>query len=631
MLKIGYSGNDLVLHDDFQQEFNCEKPFKSIELFFNGRHFLQNDDVCHFISQMEAFFKQMAFQGKHVAIPDLYKDRFSHIYLPMILEDRLKVFKEANDDDVRRLLATIEKITSIHFSLLSRKYQIATFEIENPIDSEVPLATTWGWVCSEDEKNVRVLITLGSALRVLTTCQNQVRPFDSPLDDEKPISASGLSPFFNPQKPFKSIARFVDHFSFLNNKEHNQLFHTIMKFFLNKAAKNQSVDIPPKYIKRFSVLDLKFLMDHFPANTNTKNYVRRRHRLIAAIQKVTQKRFLQIPENDQLYVTVCRTVDFPKGHYGWLRKSFVDDTTLSSYQKSGEGSVLSYVDCKPIQLDGINHFQSLVLEQLQYPAVNETMLKELDAYVRQALEGNRVSAEFLSEVFELIYFAEIWEMQPLQSAIVTFIKSQPYFWKDSDTGEFREFSTVCGRHLKKEGVNKFLNRAGITYLKPEKGHLNQDEQLAVLEFNIKPLHSDDYEDYKRLVKDVLGPELFMFHEIKMFAMTKRKSQLEWAIWKCILDGFNFRLDKTFRIPTHIRTIISALMEHIYRFSLDVTDVKNYEAATLVEFVKRFGVVKSNVDPLVKIFSSEVIVEFFHLVKNEEFRLFIINSLPACFK
>lgn len=102
------------------------------------------------------------------------------------------------------------------------------------------------------------------------------------------------SKWFDSKDPYGSIVRFSKRFYVLSKGEQFQFFSHVRRFFALSAYHSQIIEIPKKIENEFAKDALPFLLGtigHKEAE---------RQRLLASIQEVSQKTFLQLQQRDQL-------------------------------------------------------------------------------------------------------------------------------------------------------------------------------------------------------------------------------------------------------------------------------------------------------------------------------------------
>lgn len=634
--------------DDSQLEFNEKAPFESIAAFSNGRHWLPLNDQAKFILQMWDFFKELAYYDQSVEIPEAFKERFSKIDLPNLLGALPQVLKDANLNDAQRMLATIEKVTSTHFSAFAGKYQVYQLNIKFPAPDEEPIANAWGWVGCDDAASHRLMaalhpefgshafdesikgygkaefdnikrITIKNYLTALTMFQNKQSPFIYPVGNE--AAATKTSRFFDPDKPFESIARFVDRFSVLDNEEHNQLFWTIYWFFSRKAVKNEHIEIPPSLLERFSVVDLPFLIDHFPEGEFDKHpFIKtqyEKHRLIAAIQQATKKRFVNIPFGDQLFTTRLQYNSSSEKEMnistGWLKWFFVKDSNLCVAQPFPQSKVRGCVDGDPIVLDGITPLLSLALQQLQYFEDNSPEL-EAAGYVESALE--------------LLGFAKMWKMERLKESIRGFIGRQSRGSGDKQSKEFIEFSTACGKFLHKSGVISALIEIGIDYLRPDPKGLSSEELSNVLRFNIEYSPEKDVKTLEQIVSDVLGGDFHRFIKVGGYARESYDQNMIKGIDSNIWNQCTNRCRRLWGSKDPKSMFVAELFKSLYSIANDYNSETHDCKDFMEELLKNHLMPVEEAEEILTIFSETIMVDLFQLLDAEGLRKSIADNLSA---
>lgn len=327
--------------------------------------------------------------------------------------------------------------------------------------------------------------------------------------------------WWNEENPLESIARFTDRFSVLNSEEQRAAVATIRDFFFGLAQSNKSKR--PLDPKRFSLVDLKFLLSFIPKDPATMNF--ERHRFIAAVQKVTELQFTALAEEDQVYPLEMRFTASPEipqeVSSGWLRKGFAKDSPLFWREPSRGAIECGYEELKPICLDQMNPLLALGLQQLQYGSMTFN-------------EGE--VAGKVEIAVELLQLADNWKWESLQKACYDWLRECE---KKYSAKEPAKWDTAVASTLH----NLFVTFKGLyPALSPDMAALSEESIYQTLRFN--------YDE--KVFKDKNDLEYFY----KSF--NKFKSKLNPKILKALIKYSKDAPEKAKTvIPENAKTVINA--------------------------------------------------------------------------
>ncbi|HEY5259524.1 MAG TPA: hypothetical protein VIJ46_02670, partial [Rhabdochlamydiaceae bacterium] len=188
------------------------------------------------------------------------------------------------------------------------------------------------------------------------------------------------SPYFDPQNPFPSIARFSDRCSVLNTAEQHALFLTIRAFIFSKARLGQTLEIPAEYLQRFTWVDCKFLTDFLPGGlAPLENRDLERHRFIAALQAVTKKQFAVLGNQDRIVPATMQFRGSDETFSGWLRGELPDGSQLEGSEFTAVDMERGYAEEESLLLEGVHPLLASILKQFQYPPTDLRNLQQLTA------------------------------------------------------------------------------------------------------------------------------------------------------------------------------------------------------------------------------------------------------------
>ena len=399
--------------------FNAQNPFASLASFSNGQPYITEAEREYFCTEACQFFSEKAYMDEHVTIPEPLQARFGEDLACLLGIKRLP-FSEK-----QRTLAAVEKVTSYYFTGLNKKFQML-----HPKPGS--------WASASDP----------------TTHDKHLHTVTTPLTVAPNLPAA--SRWFDPEKPFESIACFSDRGTLLNHQEQRTMVAAICHFFLSRAQENKTVEIPDEYKTRFSNTDLPLVVNLIPRifdDSENKKLVKQR--VIAAIQKVCKVEFISLDKRDRIYQTYNSSVThgaFP----GWIRASFAQsDARTYTVEQAARG----YVEVEPIHLEEMTPLLALMLQQFQYNPL-ELSAVEVAGTVETALT--------------LLAFAKKWSLTKLIAKIEEWLKQQP---------KSREVDTAICSVLHKDGVYESVYNSRHRLLEPDVMALSEEAIYQTFRFN----------------------------------------------------------------------------------------------------------------------------------------------------
>ena len=436
--------------------FDTQTPYDSISTFCNRHQCLNPKEKKTFITQLFDFFTECGDYDRERRIPDNLKERFAKVYLPTLLQ-----VMDSPDVEKQRLVALIEKVGIWRFFLeVPRKYRIVQiFTEQNTCKPESSLSLHfWGWNHYEAP---------------LPKCRPPKVSSPEEIDGDAP------SRWFDSKNAFDSIARFTRRFSALSQEEQKKTFGAITHFFRSCAFQGYKILISDDQAKNFAGNDLPFLLSWYrDGNLNGSSVTAsktglqqseatrfKKHQLLASIQQVTEKRFISIEEEDQLYQILFDQGDeasqnSTKQGFSWLKQPWASSSMkLRQMEVDSVKKERGYTEDDTLKAP-FDPLIALALQKFQYPHVFE-----LDTHSESSLRS----------AIRLLVWAERSDVVELKTAIAE--------WLNSKEIAKPELAQVCTSLLSQPGVSKALINANLGPLVLKDDSANEKDIVCLLDYN----------------------------------------------------------------------------------------------------------------------------------------------------